>query len=68
MFSFKGVPTITLMLNEDINMDDLTSLENFAFHCTYEKNGKQFMDEISCKIWDVSFVRANNQVTYSGDK
>ena len=38
---FKGIPIITLMLNELTSMDDLEWLKEFTLERSYEKQEKQ---------------------------
>ena len=49
-FGFKGVPVVTIMLKEPINIDDLESIQYFEFSRTYLKQGKEVVDVLACKI------------------
>ena len=66
-FGFKGVPIITLMMNEVFNMDDLTNKEFFTFERKYEKQGQEVTDLVGCKIRDVRHVHGNSEESNRSD-
>ena len=66
-FRFKGVPIITLMMNEVFNMDDLANKEFFTFERTYDKQGQEVTDVVGCKIRDVRHVHGSSEESNKSD-
>ena len=67
-FGFKGVPVVTIMLKEPINIDDLQSIQFFEFTRSYSKQGKEVVDVLACKIRGVRTVTGGEATaSYSED-
>ena len=71
---FKGVPTATILLKTQINLDDLEHVQNFEFTRNYKKLNKstKLWDDVvgtlGCKIKGVRTVRGGEaSVPYSED-
>ena len=71
---FKGVPTATILLKTQINLDDLESMQNFEFTRAYKKLNKatkqweDVTDVLGCKIKGVRTVYGGEaSVPYSED-
>ena len=71
---FKGVPTATILLKQQINLDDLEHVQNFEFERVYKKLDKktkeyyEVKDVLGCKIKGVRTVHGGEaSVPYSED-
>jgi hypothetical protein len=71
---FKGVPTATILLKEQINLDDLEHIQDFEFERIYKKMDKktkqynEVRDVLGCKIKGVRTVYGGEaSVPYSED-
>ena len=53
---FRKVPTITFMLKQPINIDEMESFQNFDYIRKYVKAGKEVEDVLQCKIRGVRTV------------
>ena len=67
-FGYKGVPIVTIMLKNPINIDDFASFQFFSFTRSYLKGGKQIKDVLACKIRGVRTVTGGEATaSYSED-
>ena len=65
---FKGYPTVTFMLKEQINIDDLESVREFSFKRSYTKQGKLVEDVLEGIVRGVRTVSGSEATaSYSED-
>ena len=65
---FKGCPTVTFMLKEQINIDDLESVREFSFKRSYTKQGKLVEDVLEGIVRGVRTVSGSEATaSYSED-
>ena len=55
-FGFKGVPIVTIMLKNPVNIDNFAPFQFFSFTRSYLKGGNQIEDVLACKIKGVRAV------------